>query len=68
MHPHHATRRAPEVLQDPLWVAVARDLDAVELWSGSETVVKAARRRGLSAEPYDKERDEDTEDITSAPA
>ena len=54
-----------KVLDDHTWNSLQRDLDVVELWSGTETIVRAAVKRGLVAQPFDKCRSEEDEDITS---
>ena len=41
------------VVSDPAWATLPRDLDAVELWTEAETIVKAAAAAGLHAEGYD---------------
>lgn len=41
------------VVSDPAWATLPRDLDAVELWTEAETIVKAAAAAGLRAEGYD---------------
>lgn len=42
---------------------VPRDLDVVELWSGVESVVNAARRLGLRAQPFDLAREPGVTDV-----
>ena len=44
---------------------ISRDLDLVELFSGCGQLVAQFRRAGLSACPYDKELDPDSNDFTS---
>lgn len=51
------------VLNDPEWASLARDLDVVELWSGVESVVQAARRKGYRAAPFDLNRIPGTTDV-----
>jgi len=45
-----------QVLQSADFASLQRDLDVVELWSGVESIVTAARKKGLQAEPFDKNR------------
>ena len=45
-----------QVLQNAEFANIQRDLDVVELWSGVESIVTAARNKGLKAEPFDKNR------------
>lgn len=53
-----------QVLEDPLWNTLPRDLDIVELWSGTATICRAGERKGYRAHPFDKIRS-DEEDLTS---
>ena len=43
----------PAVLTSAAWQPARRDLDVVEVWSGCASIVQAARRQGLRAEPFD---------------
>lgn len=43
----------PHVLTSAAWQPLRRDLDVVEVWSGCASVVQAARRQGMRAEPFD---------------
>lgn len=43
----------PDVLTSAVWQPARRDLDVVEVWSGCASVVQAARRQGMRAEPFD---------------
>ena len=45
-----------DVLQNKALTSLPRDLDVVELWSGTGTLCDAARSMGLAAEPFDKNR------------
>jgi len=58
------------VLANIAWTSMQRDLDVVELWSGVQTIVNAALKKGLRAMPYDKGRvpgeTDVKEDITSS--
>ena len=45
-----------EVLQNPEYMSLPRDLDVVELWSGVGSIWTAAGKRGLAAKPFDKNR------------
>ena len=58
-----------KVLSDIAWTSMPRDLDVVELWSGVQSIVNAARKREYQAMPYDKGRipgeTDVREDITS---
>ena len=49
-------RIALEVLANPEFTALPRDLDLVELWSGVGSIVAAATKRNLKAVPFDKNR------------
>ena len=42
-----------DVLRDPSFAALPRDLDVVELWSGVGSLVSAAKASGLQAEGFD---------------
>ena len=42
-----------QVLNDPTYTALERDLDVVEVWSGVQSVVNAAVKHGLQARPFD---------------
>jgi len=55
---------AVKVLDDPLWMSLPRDLDIVELWSGTATICAAGQHKGHRAHPFDKIRSEE-EDLTS---
>ena len=59
-----------KVLADVAWMSMQRDLDVVELWSGVQSIVNAALKKGLQAVPYDKGRvpgeTDVKEDITSS--
>ena len=46
-----------EVLADPAYTSLERDLDVVKLWSGVGTIWSAAAKRGLAAKPFDKNRE-----------
>ena len=52
-----------DVLRDPRWQGLARDLDVVELESGVEAVTRAARNRGHRAQPFDVKRDSVAENL-----
>ena len=52
-----SNRRFVQVLSHELFQNSPRDLDLVELWSGVQSLVNAARFRKLSAEPFDIDRD-----------
>ena len=52
-----SNRRFIQVLSHELFQNSPRDLDLVELWSGVQSLVNAARLRKLSAEPFDIDRD-----------
>ena len=52
-----SNRRSIHVLSHELFQNSPRDLDLVELWSGVQSLVNAARFRKLSAEPFDIDRD-----------
>lgn len=58
-----------EVLSDPGYNKLPRDVDVVEIWSGVQTIVNAAKACQLNALPFDIARvpgeSEHTEDITS---
>lgn len=41
------------VLSNPEFAGIPRDLDVLELWTEAETVVQAARAKGLRAEGFD---------------
>ena len=43
-----------DVLQNKALTSLPRDLDVVELWSGTGTLCDAARSMGLATEPFDK--------------
>lgn len=43
----------PCILTSAAWRPMRRDLDVVEVWAGCASVVQAAQRRGLRAEPFD---------------
>ena len=43
-----------DVLQNKALTSLPRDLDVVELWSGTGTLCDAARNMGLATEPFDK--------------
>ena len=45
-----------EVLADPEFADLPRDLDVVELWSGVGNIVAAALKRNMKAVPFDKNR------------
>ena len=52
------------VLSSPLWLHQARDLDCAEIFSGVQSVVRAARERGMRAQGFDKLHDP-KDDITT---
>lgn len=42
------------VLESPAWQPMRRDLDVLEVWSGCASIARAASKRGLQAEAFDK--------------
>ena len=45
------------IMYDPQWMAIPRDLDVVELWSGVEAIAQCALAHGLQAECHDQLKD-----------